>query len=107
MATAALIDQLDVSLPGFRAYLESGDNFFENNNAHGVFAACSHFVRNYPPTEQSWRAMATLINSIVGSADADLDEAACTCFLENLACIDHPLRSLLNDKAAAYWQQCV
>lgn len=40
---------------------------------------------------------------MVGGPDRELDEAACTCFLENLATPDHPLSSHLAGPALRYW----
>ena len=56
-------------------------------------------------TEGAWSALGSLLNEVVGGADEDLDNAACTCFLENVAVPDHPLRSHLQGEALAFWER--
>jgi hypothetical protein len=101
----ALVSHLDAIAPGFRVYAESTNNGFATDSVHGVLAACSHFVREQPVTDACWQRLAALANSTVGSGDHDLDEAMCTCFLENLAARDHPLDELLRGEALAYWRR--
>jgi len=96
---------LDGAAPGFRRYAESDGNLYDRDSVHGLFAACSHFVRELPPARAVWPAVAELVNRVVGGPDADLDNAACTCFLENLASRDHPLDQLLHGEALAYWRR--
>jgi len=105
VAAASLLSMLDRAAPGFRGYTESDGNYFERDSVHGLFAAFSHFVRDRcaPPTV--WSAVAELVNRVVGGPDADLDNAACTCFLENLASRDHPLDPFLRGEALAYWRR--
>jgi hypothetical protein len=105
METHSLISLLDQAVPGFRAYAESDDNLFQRDSAHGVLAACSHFVTDRSIPAGAWRPLADFMNEVVGSSDADLDNAACTCFLENLASPNHPLAPHLRGEALAYWQQ--
>lgn len=101
--TASLVRRLEQAAPGFLRYVESDGNLFPTDNVHGVFAACSHFVREQPVSRQSWQALAGLMNEIVGAEDEELDNPACTCFLENLANLHHPLGAFLRDGALAYW----
>lgn len=96
---------LDRVVPGFRGYAESDDNLFDRDSVHGLFAACSHFVRDLRAPRTVWPAVADLVNRVVGGPDPDLDNAACTCFLEHLARRDHPLDRLLRGEALAYWRR--
>jgi hypothetical protein len=103
MEQRSLISDLDGAVPGFGAYLASGENHFDDDNPHGVFAACSHLVRNRAIQPESWERLAAIVNRVVGGEDAELDNAACTCFLENLASPSHPMKPWLRDAALAYW----
>ena len=105
MKPPSLIAVLEQALPGFAVYVRSDSNLFDRDDVHGVFAACAHFVREHPVAAGSWKALASLLNDAVGGADQELDQAACTCFLESLAAPDHPLRALLRDRALDYWNQ--
>ncbi|MCK5945023.1 MAG: hypothetical protein KAI24_23750 [Planctomycetes bacterium] len=105
-ATAAsVISMLDRAAPGFRRFAESDGNLFDRESIHGLFAACSHFVGERCPSPSVWPAVAQLLNRVVGGPDAGLSDAACTCFLENLASRDHPLGPLLRGEALACWQR--
>lgn len=103
MKLSGLISDLDRAVPGFRTHLVSDENYFDRENAHGVFAACSHFVGNHPVRPESWERLAAIVNRLVGGEDAELDNAVCTCLLENLASPTHPLKPLLCGAALAYW----
>ncbi len=96
---------LERAAPGFRGYAESDGNLFDRDSVHGLFAAWSHFVRNGCAAPTAWPAVADLVNGVVGGPDANLDSAACTCFLEHLASCDHPLDQLLRGEALAYWRR--
>lgn len=104
VTAASLLSKLDRAAPGFRSHAESDSNLFDRDSVHGLFAACSHFVRD-PSAAPVWSAVADLVNRVVGGSDADLDNAACTCFLEHLASRDHPLDPLLRGEALAYWRR--
>lgn len=104
-STESLLSLLDAAAPGFRAWSLSGDNLFDLDSLHGVFAACSHFVRAVPRGSDVWPVLAELVNEAVAGQDAQLAEAVCTCLLENLASPDHPLGSLLRGGALVYWRQ--
>lgn len=95
---------LDRAVPGFRDYAESDENLFERDSLHGLFAACSHFVCERPVPASVWTAVADLLNRVIGVADGDVNNAACTCFLENLASRDHPLDQLLRGQTLTYWR---
>jgi len=64
-------------------------------------AACSNFVRENAQAPETWERLASLVNEIVGGLDAELDNAACTCLLENLAAPSHPMKGLLRNAALA------
>lgn len=100
-----VLAMLDRVAPGFRGYAESTDNLFARDSVHGLFAACSHWVTAGHTPHGVWHAVADLLNRVVGGPDPDLDNAACTCFLENLARRDHPLDPLLRGEALAYWRR--
>jgi hypothetical protein len=105
MDVDSLIDELDRAAPGFRAYVVSDENDFDNHNAHAAFAACSQFVRQRPLGFDSWERLAALANRIAAGDDAELDNAVCTCFLENLASPMHPMKPLLRGQALTCWEQ--
>ena len=105
MTPAQLQNVLDKAAPGFSEYCGSEANLFASDNVGGVFAACSTYVQARPFPPSTWRAIAEFLNRVVGGADDDLDNAACACFIENLAKPQHPLRSLLTGQALAIWEQ--
>jgi hypothetical protein len=105
LSPSDLVTAIGRTLPGFADYVRSDKNLFDQDSLCGVFGACSHFVKDHPPSTESWRALALLVNSFVRDDGSELDEAACTCFLENLAQPDHPLRSLLEGEALHYWKR--
>ena len=102
--SSTLLDCLDQILPGFRQYMRN-EGLFDSASLHGVFASCSHFVRNQPQTVETWMRLAVLLNSFVDGSDSRLDNAASTCFLENLAEPGHPLGPLLKGKAREFWTE--
>jgi len=99
----ALIRELDRALPGFGEYCVSPDNLFDTDSLCGVFAACSHFVRDRPVSNASWRHVAQVVNQIATTSDKAATEAAFACFLENLAAMSHPLKAFLRGEALRYW----
>jgi hypothetical protein len=105
MPHESLISNLDRTAPGFADYLESDANLFVPKTPAGIFAACSHFVRDRPMDPERWQALAQLLNDAVAGPDAEVAEAASTCFLENLATMNHPLKPFLIGNALRYWEQ--
>jgi hypothetical protein len=93
VALATLVVQPAEALPGFSTYVGSNENLFCADSICGVFSACSTFVRERTIPSESWLALAMIINAAVVDASTPLSEAACTCFLENLADFRHPLRA--------------
>src|SRR5215470_16272973 len=96
---ADLAAHLGRILPGFGSYLDSPDNLFDRDTPFAVFAAASSFVRERPLPVETWPSLASFINSLVVGGDEPLAEAACTCFLENLADRNHPIRPFLEGPA--------
>jgi hypothetical protein len=85
-------DVLGNLLPGFGSHWAKGDSLFIEPSGeytvHGVFAECSHFVReNFDslPPEAVQGLAGFLSDCLEGKAGANVDNAAATCFLENLA----------------------
>lgn len=58
-----------------------------------------------PPAPTVWPDVAELVNQVIGGPDSDLNNAACTGLLENLASRDHPLDPLLRGEALAFWRR--
>jgi hypothetical protein len=105
MNPVELVAELNRILPGFADYLESSDNPFDSDNQCGVFAACSHFVRERTVAVESWRGLGSFLNLQVAEPDGAMVEAACSCFLENLADSRHPLKPFLAGEALLFWEQ--
>ena len=98
-----LISNLDRIVPGFAEYLDSDENPFTGGTPAAIFAACSWFVREQTIEPECWRDLANLVNDAVAGPDESLSEAACTCFLENLADVNHPLKPFLVGEALEFW----
>jgi hypothetical protein len=108
----ALLDRLVALFPDFRAYWGDPGNYFRDDDGtftlHGVFAEFTGFFRerhNSLPAEQV-AALGAFVSECMSSADADLDNAAATCFVENVAgedC-DRELARHLSGEARRYWQ---
>jgi hypothetical protein len=105
VAAAAALAVLEAAAPGFADYAASDENDFDRDRVHGLFLACSSFVQDHAIAPPAWHALAELLNRLVGGPDDELDNAACTCFLEGLAERDHPLDPLLRGEALAYWRR--
>jgi hypothetical protein len=85
-------DALGKVVPGFGNHWAKGDSLFITSSGefsvHGVFSECSHFVRaNFGslPPEAVQSLAGFLSDCLEGKLGADVDNAAATCFLENLA----------------------
>lgn len=99
-----LEQELSAVSPGFTAYLWSNENFMSRDTLRGVFAAYSHYLRESPPPAHAWHSIGSLVNLLSESHDQELQEALCTCFLENLASKNHPLEGELREPALGYWR---
>lgn len=106
-----LLATLDDVFSGFRAACFSDDNLFLAENGeisvHGVWAFCSQWIRPRlrDMTPATLEALDRILNAQVGGDDGELNNAAATCFLENLAG-DHgteKLRAHLTGEAARCW----
>ena len=103
MKPQAFVTELDRALPGFADYSESSENLFDRETSCGVFAACSHFVRERPVPSECWPRLATILNRVATGSDASAAEAACACFLEHLADPAHPIKPFLDGEALRFW----
>jgi len=56
-------------------------------------------------TAEALQRLAAFVNRVIGGPDEELENAACTCFLENLAAPGHPIRTLLSADALRYWDR--
>jgi hypothetical protein len=87
---ADLLARLIVLFPEFGRYWESPGNYFRNDDGGpafcGVFAEFSHFFREWFESlpDDRVRDFAKLLSECM-SAPTALDEAAATCFLENVS----------------------
>ena len=101
---AQLVEALDGALPGFASYRAGPETLFDGQSLCAVFSSCTEYVQEHAVSEPQWNALAVVLNAMAASKDATLSEAACTCFLENLAERDHPLSSRLTGFALTYWR---
>jgi len=99
LTPAAVYERLRTILPDFAAYWTSPDNLFREDDGSfslcGVFVECSGFVRerfqDLTPAQLS--ELGEFISKAMGSPGTDLDDAAATCFLENL--VSEPFSEIL------------
>ena len=105
MELSKLKERLSLGVPGFGKYLDSDSNLFSSKTYHGVFTACSIFVRDHAVQNVSWVDLAEVLNSAAQSENQDCENAVFTCFIENLATRDHPLVNLLEGSALEYWRR--
>jgi hypothetical protein len=91
MLADAVHQRLVSILPAFEAYWQSPGNVFGNNSQDptlcGVFSACSHYVREHVSELSPGQAseLGAFVTECMSEPGTTLDEAAATCFLENLA----------------------
>ena len=92
MSPSMTAETLSHIVPGFGTHWARGDSLFIGSSGefsvHGVFAECSHFVREQfgslsPATVQGLAGF--LSDCLEGKHGPDVANAAATCFLENLA----------------------
>jgi hypothetical protein len=85
-----LLDCLIAIMPDFAEQWASPDNLFRDDDRSfsycGVFADCSHYVRNNFErlTSGQRTSLADLIEQCMSRPGTEIDTAAATCFLENL-----------------------
>jgi len=112
MTPQALLDRLVALFPDFRAYWDDPGNCFRYDDGtftlHGVFAEFTGFFRERHESLPADKvaALGAFVSECMTSADVELDNAAATCFLENVAgeeC-DRDLARHLSGEAQRYWQ---
>jgi hypothetical protein len=111
MTPQSLLDRLVALFPDFRGYWDDpGNNFRDDDGTftlHGVFANFTWFFKerhNLLPIERV-TALGIFVSNCMASDDIDLDNAAATCFVENVAgeeC-DRELARHLSGEARKYW----
>jgi hypothetical protein len=117
MIPQALLDRLVELFPGFEAYWNGSLNCSRHEDGtftlHGVFIEFSHFFREHYAKFASDRIamLGAFISQCMSSNDDDLDNAAATCFIENIAnekC-GEALAQYLTGEARSYlqaWADC-
>ena len=112
MTPHVLLDRLVALFPDFRAYWDDPGNCFRNDDGsfslHGAFAEFTSFFRERHKSLPSGRiaALGAFVSDCIASADGDLNNAAATCFVENVAgedC-DRELARHLVGEARKYWK---
>lgn len=97
--------------PGFQSRWEDHDNYFRNEDGsfthHGVFSEYSSFIKHnwHSLDDQTWQQLGVFLEACV-SSKIDIGDAACTCFLENLAgegAVSKKLRGFLGDRSRKYF----
>jgi hypothetical protein len=113
MTPQDLLDRLTALFPDFRAYWDDPGNCFRDDDGpytlHGVFAEFTGFFRERHAVLPHDRiaALGTFVSECMAPAnDGPLDNAAATCFVENIAGepYDRELSSHLTGEARRYWQ---
>jgi hypothetical protein len=92
MSPQELVDRLAATFPEFRQYWDNPGNCFRNDDGsftlHGVF---SEFTSYFRERHKSFRpdqvaALGAFVSDCMApDDDSDLDNAAATCFVENIA----------------------
>ena len=112
-----LLRRLFELVPGFQSQWDAPDNLFINDDGsftvHGVFSVFSAYVReefgNFDQTTRSnlFQYIEECVNTDIHS-DAGVSNAACTCFLENLAgegALSEEIRQHLGPKSKKYFDE--
>ena len=112
MTPQALLDRLVDLFPDFREYWSGPSNYSRNDDGsftlHGVFIEFTHFFRERHAALPADRvaALGAFVSECMAPADdGPLDNAAATCFVENIAgepC-DRNLSPHLTGEARRYW----
>jgi hypothetical protein len=84
-----LFERLVAILPGFGVYCQSPENALADDGSltiYGVFIECSPYVRDQYErlTVEQKRRLGQFVEECMTPPGTDLDNAAATCFLENL-----------------------
>ncbi|MGE3166371.1 MAG: hypothetical protein AB7O52_15810 [Planctomycetota bacterium] len=113
MTPQALLDRLVALFPDFRAYWDDSGNCFRDDDGsytlHGVFSEFTGFFRERHAALPGDRiaALGAFVSECMAAADdGQLDNAAATCFVENVAgeLCDRELSPHLTGGARRYWQ---
>ncbi len=110
MTPQSLLDGISSLFPEFAVYWGDPSNCFRADDRsftlHGVFSEFTEFFREHyevlPPERVA--ALGAFVSECMASADPDLDNAAATCFVENIAgeACDRDLALLLTGGAQYY-----
>ena len=111
-----LAELLGSVVPGFSSHLKQRRSLFSDDNgtltAHGLFAECSHFVRDHfdeLPVSSVLDLANFISDCLDGAFGPALDNAAATCFLENLAgeSFHAKFALLLRPKARSFYNDVI
>jgi hypothetical protein len=113
MTPQMLLDRLVALFPAYQAYWDDPGNCFREDDGtftlHGVFAEFSSFFREHHQSApaEAVAALGAFVSECMAPADdGPLDNAAATCFVENIAgeeC-DRELAQHLSGEARRYLQ---
>ena len=112
MTPQVLLDYIVSLFPDFAAYWDDPGNSFRADDGsftlHGVFCEFTAFFRErfkVLPHDQV-ATLGAFISECMASADADLDNATATCFVENIAAEEcsHDLALYLTGEAREYYR---
>ena len=112
MKPQALLDRLVALFPEFREHWDSPGNCFRDKDGaftlHGVFAEFTTFFTERHATLPGDRvaALGLFVSECMESGDERLDNAAATCFVENIAgeACDRGLSPHLTGEARRCWR---
>ena len=102
-------------IPDFQTQWEQGDNLWKEEDGsfsfHGLFTALDWYVRDsFQQISELTRIelmffIESCLLEIDDTSHDSLDNAACTCFLENLSCesISEELRTYMGPKSKAFF----
>ena len=107
-----MLNRILNEFPDFKAQWE--DSLFRGDDGsftyHGLFSELSWYVRDHfgQMDEQKRESLFDLIELSISEEDrSDLENAVCTCFLENLASepLSPELKGYMKDKTREYFEQ--
>lgn len=113
MTPQSLLNRLVDLFPDFRTYWDAPGNCCLNDDGsftlHGVFSKFTGFFRERHTALPADRvaALGAFVSECIAPADdGPLDNAAATCFVENIACepCDRELSPHLTGEARRYWR---
>jgi hypothetical protein len=112
MTPQALLGRLVALFPDFQSHWDRPGNCFRDDDGsftlHGAFAELAGFFQERCKSLPAQRvaALGTFVSECMASNDAELENAAATCFVENVAgeACDRQLARHLTGPAQRYWQ---